>query len=140
MSDRDFDVEVERLTKLVEKKKAELKKVRDYRWKTNLMLALPLLGEGRLNIRLCKERTLLAIAKGMLQNMLGWAVASSAAPVWQNYPIEDWVEDINTSMQMMETEVEEKKLAKLEKQLEALTSEDRKKQKALERVREELGL
>jgi hypothetical protein len=126
----------------VKKKREEIGGLERPRWTTTCSLELP--GFDRINIQIAKDVSLLLIALGTLQQyasyvaQLGPDLDVSVTPMWKNFKITDWCDDIRLQVRRINIEAEQKKLAKLEKQLHPLLSDEQRREMALAAIEEQL--
>jgi hypothetical protein len=138
----DIDKKVLDLMNKVKVKRAQIKELGRATWRTTCSLALP--GMERFNIQVCGKNDLV-IAAGILMNIESGCTAASKvldiqhAPLWQNYPIDDWLADIKQRIKAMDINAEKKKLADMESKLETLTSPEQRRAMELEKLESELG-
>lgn len=142
MAAKDLDAKVAELMAKVKKKREEIGGLERPRWTTTCSLELP--GFDRVNIQVVRDTSLLLIALGTLQQyaeyvaQLGPGLGVSVTPMWKNFKITDWCDDIRLQIRRINIEAEQKKLAKLEKQLQPLLSEDQRRELALAAIEEQL--
>lgn len=142
MAAKDLDAKVAELMAKVKKKREEIGGLERPRWTTTCSLELP--GFDRVNIQVVRDTSLLLIALGTLQQyaeyvaQLGPGLGVSVTPMWKNFKITDWCDDIRLQIRRINIEAEQQKLAKLEKQLQPLLSEDQRRELALAAIEEQL--
>jgi hypothetical protein len=138
----ELDTKVATLMATVKKKRAEIGGLERPRWTTTCSLELP--GFDRINIQVTRDISFLLIALGILQQMesyvtkLGPDLGVDVTPMWKNFKIADWCDDIRLQVRRINIEAEQRKLAKLEKQLTPLLSEEQRRELALAAIEEQL--
>lgn len=138
----DLDAKVAEMMAKVKKKREEVGGLERPRWTTTCSLELP--GFDRINIQVVKDISLLLIALGTLQQFgtyvaqLGPDLDVSVTPMWKNFKITDWCDDIRLQVRRINIEAEQQKLAKLEKQLHPLLSDEQRREMALAAIEEQL--
>ena len=139
----DIDKQVLDLMNKVKAKRAQIAEVTDRRWTTTCSLQLP--GWERLNLQTVTDVETLALAFGTLRQMADAAkIAAKELPAkvsgkWQNYPIADWLGDIQQRVRIIGINDEKKKLKSLEEKLNGLTSEEQRRMLALADIEKELA-
>ena len=138
----ELDAKVADLMVKVKKKREEIGDLERPRWITTCSLEIP--GFERINIQITKDISLLLIALGILQQYanyiieLGPNLGINATPMWKNFKITDWCDDIRLQVRRINIEAEQKKLTKLERQLQPLLSEEQRRELALAEIEEQL--
>lgn len=141
---RNLDERVVKLMAEVKSRRAKVAKLQKPSWLTSCSLELP--GRDRLNIQVCTDLYHLSFAAGILMNIVQTTQAGEEAlglklksPImWQNYPIDDWISDIRLRVQVIQIKSEQDKLAALEEKLKTVTSEDQRREMALDEIEKDL--
>lgn len=137
-----LDQKVLSLMEIVKERRSRVGSLKKPQWTTSCSLVLP--GYERLNIQVCNDLSLLAVACGTLIRMREDIKAASKEldvdirPLWQNYLIDDWISDIKLRVQVTQLKREQEKLANLESRLRELTSEEQRREMAISDIEEEL--
>ena len=138
----NMDDKVMKLMDEVRKRREKVGFLKKPQWSTSCSLQLP--GQDRLNIQVCNDLAVLAFACGTLQRMsedIKRAAKELELEIdlkWQNYPIEDWINDIKLRVRVTQIKAEQQKLARLEAKLKPLVSEDQRRKMALEEIEADL--
>lgn len=142
MAKQSLDARVAKMMETVKQKRAALGELERPRWTTTCSLQLP--GFERINIQIEKDMSLLLIAIGTLNRFqkdvaeIGASLEVGVTPMWNNFKITDWCDDLRLRIKLIGKQAEQRKLATLEKQLHPLLSDDQRRELALAAVEEQL--
>lgn len=142
MTQGDMDKIVDDLMAKVKERREKVGALQKPQWITPCSLVLP--GHERLNIQVCNDLGLLAMSCGILMRMKQDMEAASKEldveiePKWQNYAIDDWVNDIKLRVKVTQLKREQEKLANLESKLNKLMSPDQRRRMELANIQAEL--
>lgn len=137
------DEKVLALIEEVKRRKATVGKLKRPTWRTTCSLQLP--GWDRLNIQIENDRTVLAVASGVLKDFARYCNEAEKdwdcqlSRVWKSFPIEDWLADIELRVSVMSLKSEQDKLKRLEDQLSRLMSPDQRRELELAQIEQELA-
>jgi hypothetical protein len=134
------DEKIKQLMGLVDEKKAKLGKKPATTLKTNGVFKM--FGDGRhTNINTINDMSLaVGIVKHLImerkyieeaEKLLG---VDSGETTWDGYDVDEWIFDIKTRVSIIQYNEEKRKLAKLEKSLQNLISEDAKTEMELDNI------
>jgi len=137
------DVLVGQLLKKVEEKKAQIKKIKNPSFKTNL--SLPIDGTTtRINLNvehpillfriLVDLETRIEKSQGIAEK---WDIVFDNS--WHGYTLEDWRDDVVLKIKQSQAQRQVTELRTIEKKLEGLMSEDKRTNIELEKLSELLG-
>ena len=141
----ELDAKVAKMMNTVKQKRTALGELERPRWTTTCSLELP--GFDRINIQVEKDMSLLLIAIGTLRRMrkdiadgeTNLQIGNvSITPIWKNFKISDWCDDLCLRIRLLNKQAEQKKLTTLEKQLHPLLSEEQRRELALAAIEEQL--
>jgi hypothetical protein len=138
----DMDKIVDDLMAKVKDRREKVGALKKPQWTTPCSLVLP--GYERLNIQVCNDLGLLAVACGTLMRMRVDIEAASKEldveiePKWQNYPIDDWITDIKLRVRVTNLKKEQERLANLESKLNKLMSPEQRRRMELASIEAEL--
>lgn len=127
---------IESLLKQVESKKAGLERIRNPQFKTNL--SLPIFG-ARINLNAASEEDLIS-ALGLLYSMVSMKDYYPETDFkYHGFSIADWRSDIILKLDQKKFQAKNAELREIEKKLQDLISEDKKKEIELEKIKKLLG-
>lgn len=138
---------IDQLLIKVEEKKAEVEKIKNPVFKTNLSASNPLIGDGaiRINLNVASEEALLSLLYSfeflIEQNKkVPSKYGISGITEWNGFKLEDWRDDIVLKIKQKNSQKQIKELKEMEAKLNSLMSEDKKKDLELEALKNSLGL
>lgn len=128
----------------VKARKAQMEKLSKPQWLTPCVLQLP--GFDRINIQIETEVSLLLVVRAGLkrisdsiaQGYKDLELEGEPDLTYQNYPVTDWVADIEQRIKITQIKKEREKLNRLETRLNDLTSEEQRRELALAEIQKEL--
>lgn len=123
-------------------RRAGLGELKKPQWTTSCSLQLP--GFERINIQVETDLALLSIAAFQLESM-DVAICraeerfdASIAHTWKSYAITDWISDIGLRIRITQMQSEQQRLEALERCLDALLSQDQRREMELAKIETEL--
>ena len=137
-----LDAKVAKLMEVVKRQRKEVAGCKKPQWLTSCSLELP--GFQRLTIQVETDLPKVAIAIGALQRMIedvhrvAEKLEAKIEPIWQGYPILDWIADLELRINITQIQAKQTKLARLESQLNGLLSEDQRRELALADIEAQL--
>lgn len=137
---------IDQLLIKVEEKKAEVEKIKNPVYKTNLSASNPLFGEGiRVNLNVASEEVLLSLLYSfeflIEQNKtVPSKYGISGITEWNGFKLEDWRDDIVLKIRQKNSQKQVKELKEMETKLNSLMSEDKKRDIELESLKKSLGM
>ena len=126
----------------VKRRRSGLGELKKPQWTTSCSLQLP--GFERLNIQVETDLALLAIAAFQLESMeeaicrAEERFDASIAHTWKGYVITDWISDIGLRIRITQMQSEQQRLEALERCLDALLSQDQRREMELAKIETEL--
>lgn len=128
----------------VKRRRAEVAELSKPQWLTPCTLQLP--GFDRLNIQIETDIPLLLVARAGLKRIRDTIdegckeleIEIDGPTSYQNYPIDDWVKDIEQRIKITQIKKQREKLNRLETRLNDLTSEEQRRELALIEIQKEL--
>ena len=145
--DRAKDKLIEELLVVVEKKKAEIERIKNPVFKTNLSTSNPLLGDGgiRVNLNVASEETLVTLLFSFdfliqCNKNLPESYGILGIHSWGGFQLEDWRDDLILKIKQKTAQKQVKDLKEKEEKLNSLISERKKKENDLNALKAELGL
>lgn len=144
--DKAKDKLIEDLLVIVEQKKAEIERIKNPVFKTNLSVVHPSRTDGvRVNINVADEEILLSLlyAFGTLIEKNKVIPEKYGVPKienWYGFKLEEWRDDIVLKIRQKNSQKQIKELKEMETKLNSLMSEDKKKDLELEALKSSLGL
>ena len=134
------DALVGQLLKKVEEKKAQIKKIKNPSFKTNL--SLPLDGtNNRINLNVASPELLFSILVELETRLDKSQVVAEKYDLvfdnsWRGFTIEDWRDDVVLKIKQSQAQRQVTELRTIEKKLEGLMSEDKRTNLELEKLSE----
>ena len=130
------------LIKDVKERRVKIEKLSKPQWLTPCILQLP--GFDRINVQTETDVALLLVVRTGLKRIKN-SIETGAKELnvdcdanYQNYSIEDWVNDIEQRIKITQIKKEREKLNRLETRLNDLTSEEQRRELALVEIQKEL--
>jgi hypothetical protein len=143
--DKVKDKLIEDLLVVVENKKAEIERIKNPVFKTNLSLTSPYNESVRINLNVAGEETLLSLLY-IFERMVsdnGTIPAKYGVPSiedWYGFKLEDWRSDLVLKIKQKSAQRQIKDLKEKEEKLNSLISERKKKEIELDNLKASLGL
>ena len=136
------DEKVQKLMKLVEARKSEIKNIETYSWKTNCMFVR---GSEKFNIQVLDQTGIVELYSFLLQQRDYFNTACEELKLklvfrWQNYSFEDWKNDLTNRLSKLQLNEKRKELETLQARLEKLISPELRASMELEEIEKSLGL
>lgn len=145
--DKAKDKLIDELLLIVEKKKAEIERIKNPVFKTNLSTSNPFMGDGgvRTNLNVASEETLTTLLFSFdflidRNKNLPESYGISGIHSWGGFKLEDWRDDILLKIKQKSAQNQIKDLREKEEKLNSLISERKKKENQLNSLKAELGL
>lgn len=143
--DKAKDKLIEELLVIVENKKAEIERIKNPQFKTNLSLTSPYNESVRININVASEETLLSLLYIFERMVLDNGVVPGKYGVpciedWYGFKLEDWRSDLVLKIKQRSSQKQIKDLKEKEEKLNSLISERKKKEIELDNLKASLGL
>lgn len=143
--DKAKDKLIEELLVVVENKKAEIERIKNPVFKTNLSLASPYNESVRVNLNVAGEETLLSllfIFERMVSDNGTIPVKYGVPSIedWYGFKLEDWRSDLVLKIKQKSAQKQIKDLKDKEEKLNSLISERKKKEIELDNLKASLGL
>lgn len=143
--DKAKDKLIEDLLVIVENKKAEIARIKNPVFKTNLSLTSPVNESVRINLNVAPEETLFSLLCSV-ENLidknktLPTKYGISGIDTWYGFKLEDWRDDLVLKIKQKSAQKQIKDLKEKEEKLNSLISERKKKEIELNNLKAELGL
>jgi hypothetical protein len=140
------DLLVQELTKIVNEKKAAIKKAEKPNWRTNCAFRYSKDSSASLNLQVCGVVEELVEVLGLLcekRNAFNEAqkiIGTNLEFKWFGFTFDDWAEDIKTRIDKIEITMNKKELELLEERLNKLISPELRAQMELEEIKKSLGV
>lgn len=144
--DKAKDKLIEDLLVVVEQKKAEIERIKNPTFKTNLSIANPNSNDGvRINMNVASEEILLSLLYTFdtlieKNKVLPEKYGVPKLEDWYGYKLEDWRDDLVLKIKQKNSQKQIKDLKEKEELLNSLVSERKKKEKQLDSLKASLGL
>lgn len=144
--DKAKDKLIEDLLVVVEQKKAEIEKIKNPVFKTNLSVVHPSRTDGiRVNINVADEEILLSLLyafDGLIEKnkVVPEKYGIPKIENWYGFKLEDWRDDLVLKIKQKNSQKQIKDLKEKEELLNSLVSERKKKEKQLDDLKASLGL
>ena len=144
--DKAKDKLIEDLLVVVEQKKAEIEKIKNPVFKTNLSIANPNSNDGvRINMNVASEEILLSLLYTFdtlieKNKVLPEKYGVPKLEDWYGFKLEDWRDDLVLKIKQKNSQKQIKDLKEKEELLNSLVSERKKKEKQLDSLKASLGL
>lgn len=136
---------IDMLRKVTEKQEEIKKAQKRPQWKTNCSIGTTDKISGRVNIQTIRgERELLDIAAFLIwereyKEKASYLLKIDYDGIYLNYPIADWIDDINTRINMLSIDKKKKELEELDKRVNKLVTSDQRRKMELKALQEILG-
>jgi len=146
MAKKTKDDLIQELLLKVEEKKKQIEKIRNPVFKTNLSFNFEMFGvTSRLNLNVASEETLFSLLTYLDMMIANKEVVNGKYGVtfgnnWYGFKLEEWRDDIVLKIRQKQSQTQVSELKSIEKKLNALVSEDKKKDIELENIKNLLGL
>jgi hypothetical protein len=140
-----------KLIKEVQKRKAEIEKVKKPNWQTNCSFTYAdksagQSGSSAINLHVCSDLSvLLNIAAFLSERAKTVKEAAKLLEVdspptfqWNGYPVQEWIDDLKMRVAQIQIKKKEDKLAQLEKRLNKIVSPELRAEMELEAIQAEL--
>lgn len=141
------DLLIDQLLVKVEEKKAEIERIKNPVYKTNLSASNPLIGDGavRINLNVASEEALLSLLYSFeflieKNKTIPSKYGIGGITEWNGFKLEEWRDDIVLKIRQKNSQKQIKELKEMEAKLNNLMSEDKKKDRELEALKSSLGL
>lgn len=141
------DLLIDQLLVKVEEKKAEVERIKNPVYKTNLSASNPLIGDGavRINLNVASEEALLSLLYSFeflieKNKTIPAKYGIGGITEWNGFKLEEWRDDIVLKIKQKNSQKQIKELKEMESKLNSLMSEDKKKDLELEALKSSLGL
>ena len=143
--DKAKDKLIDELLLIVENKKAEIERIKNPVFKTNLSLTSPANESIRINLNVAPEETLFSL----LCTVDTWIEKNKTVPQkygisgidsWYGFRLEEWRDDLVLKIKQKSAQKQIKDLKEKEEKLNSLISERKKKENELNSLKAELGL
>ena len=141
---------IDELLLKVEEKKAEIERIKNPVFITNLSLPADFLGISggplnRVNLNVASENTLVSILvwlENMIQNnsLVGEKYSINGISEWFGFKLEDWRDDVVLKIKQNQSNKQIRELKEIEGTLKTLMSDDKKKVIQLQELMSKLGL
>jgi len=145
--DKEKDKLIAELLIVVEKKKAEVERIKNPVYNTNLSTSNPFMGDGgiRVNLNVASEEALVTLLYSFeflieRNKNLPESYGISGIHSWGGFRLEDWRDDILLKIKQKSAQKQIKDLKEKEELLNSLVSERKKKENKLNSLKAELGL
>lgn len=143
--DKAKDKLIEDLLVIVEQKKAEIERIKNPVFKTNLSLTAPNNETVRVNLNVAPEETLFSLlcsVESLIEknNILPSKYGILGIDNWYGFKLEDWRDDIVLKIKQKSAQRQVKDLKEKEEKLNSLISERKKKEIELENLKASLGM
>lgn len=145
MAKKTKDDLIQELLLKVEEKKKQIDKIKNPVFKTNLSLSSEMFGVvSRINLNVVSEETLFSLLTYLDMMIANREVLNGKYGVhftkdWYGYKLEDWRDDIVLKIRQKQSQTQVSELKSIEAKLNALVSEDKKKDIELENIKNLLG-
>ena len=136
---------VGQLLKKVEEKKAQIEKIKNPDYITNLSYPPGIIGQGqRINLNVADEETLFWVLTQLETMMVKGPILAERNGVvfhgtWYGYKLKDWFSDVVMVIKRKQSQRQVTELRSIEKKLNSLLSEDKRTNIELEKLSELLG-
>jgi len=138
---------INQLLKKVEEKKAEVEKIKNPVFKTNLSVINPLFGDGntRINLNVASEEVLFSLLYSFdfiieKNKTIMSDHGINGLSEWHGFKWDEWSNDIVLKIKQKNSQKQIKELREMEDKLNSLMSEDQKRDIELEALKNTLGL
>ena len=143
--DKAKDKLIDELLLIVEAKKAEIERIKNPVFKTNLSLTAPNNETVRINLNVATEETLLSLLTSIevlieKNKTLPEKYGIPGIDTWYGFKLEDWRDDIVLKIKQKTAQKQIKDLKEKEEKLNGLISERKKKEMELNSLKVSLGL
>lgn len=143
--DKAKDKLIEDLLVIVEQKKAEIERIKNPVFKTNLSFISPNNETVRINLNVAPEETLFSLlcsVDGLIEKnkALPHKYGISGIDLWYGFKLEDWRDDFVLKIKQKTAQKQIKDLKEKEEKLNSLISERKKKELELESLKASLGM